>query len=102
MSFNPVQRPNGKWYRPRKRARAELLQAANDEVEWVLVIRTDDYEEARMLAIQEVQAYDGGYTADNPKFGWWRLGIYCGNWEWQEDNVRGAPGYRFDVVEYVS
>ena len=99
-SFNPVQRPNGKWYRPRKPARAELVTNDNGDEYKVIVIRTDDYEEARMLAAQEVQAWDSGYTASHPEFGWWRLGIYHGTWTWQYDDGRGAPGYMFDI-EYM-
>ncbi len=95
----PVVRPNGKVYRPRNRPRAvrvEVEDWRSDYSEVVTVLGTHDVERARALALR--LASD---VSERPLWGeqWYRLAIRNGDRVYVQDEVRGAPGLDFGVVD---
>jgi hypothetical protein len=98
-SLISMSRPNGKLYKAQKPPAAHLIED-DGQVTAVLVIRTDDYLHARDLAQFELETFDTVYAPVTPYFGWWRQTIRDGEDYWEQDEVRGAPGYFFkEIVE---
>jgi hypothetical protein len=98
----PVQRPNGKLYRPRK-VSGHAVADEDDMVIAVIVLGTHDIERARPLAESCVRAWvDGGYTAVSPVTGWWREGFSMGELCWVDDEARGRAGVRFEAAEVTA
>lgn len=116
--LSPIERPNGKLYRPRA-LRAELL-GDEDELTGVIVFGTLTVEEARPVAEASVaeymRAYFGGNTPEESaaEAGYalklsgdpepvWRRKQFVGMWEdeprytFEPDDVRGAFGYMWDL-----
>lgn len=91
------QRPDGRWYKARRPPAAYLVENYG-EVDGVMVARCDDYEFAKLLAQRELNAYDDGYMPVAPRFGWYREGIRDNDRFWEEDPVKGAPGYFFTQI----
>lgn len=96
---DPVQRPNGKLYQPLKVTGHAVVDEYSDVIA-VLVLGTHDVEQARPLAEHCVRMWvDSGYTAVDPRTGWWRDGFQHGERWWHEDEVGGRAGVRFEVSE---
>jgi hypothetical protein len=55
--YPPVQRPNGKLYRPRAEPRAQLLGYPDDDPDAVVVLGTHDVPAAHVIAQQAVDEY---------------------------------------------
>lgn len=90
----PVQRPDGRIYRPRK----IVAHAIEDdyEITRVLVTGTHDEDRAYRLARSLIEAEVGhGVEPANPGRGWWRDGMEHGNPCWVADDNRGAAGVLF-------
>lgn len=95
----PIVRPNGKLYRPRK----IVVFVVGEEDEGVLVLGTHDEQRAQVLADQ-MAAYVAGadFVAASPETGWYRDGFECGERRWVSDEERGRPGVYFrEIVETV-
>lgn len=87
----PIQRPNGRWYRPRK-----IVAAVWDNTEtWgddfgVYILGTHDIEASRQFATDSVAYFhDGGMVADKPERCWVRDGFHYGDRTWIDDPVYG-------------
>lgn len=93
-----MQRPNGSIYHGKLMPKALLLED-DGEVNAVLVVREDEYQHARDLAQLEADRYDHGYVVNWPRFGWYRQTMRNNEPLWEIDEVRGAPGYLFQIVE---
>lgn len=91
----PIERPNGKLYRPR----AVRVDYMDDEDNWreeypykTVVLGTHDVEAARERAVQgRVCQY-----LTNPRIDWLRLGYASGRLCWINDDERGAACVVFD------
>lgn len=100
MKPEPIQRPNGKLYRPRK----IIAHAVADEdgaTSGVIVLGTHDIERARKLADECAAAWvASGYVATSPDRGWFREGFEGGELRWLRDEERGRAGVCFrEIVE---
>lgn len=97
MSLEPVERPNGKLYRPRL-IRAHMI---DDEDHWpfVVVLGTHDKKVALPVAQKELDQNENGLLARPICPVWYRLTIsnYETCWIW--DDVRGAAGVLFATEE---
>ncbi|HEV2779093.1 MAG TPA: hypothetical protein VGX25_06780 [Actinophytocola sp.] len=96
--LEPITRPNGKVYRPRK---VDVYPVDGDGwSEWdqpgVVVLGTHDIERARPLALRAVDFFHGVQYAVKPRTGWWRLGYQAGELRWIHDDVHGRAGVMFD------
>jgi hypothetical protein len=98
----PVERPNGKMYRPKKIV-ARLLDDRNgDRDSMVLVTGTHDIEFATTLASGLVSDWIGKeYRPVYSGCGWWRDGMENGEQCWVDDDVRGSAGVMFGRIEEV-
>lgn len=89
----PVERPNGKLYRPRKFRVVGWDCDPSGDPEWqVAVLGTHD-----VAAAREVAKY--GFHCPhlvNPTLGWIRQSMRDGERWWAEDEVRGAACVIFD------
>lgn len=102
-SLEPVTRPNGKVYTPRKAPVAQRLDW-DDHSEVgpaVLVLRTHDVTRAHALAMKVEKVEPVPSTVS-----WFRLMMRNGEQEWLADSNpgswpadRGVPGVLFDVVD---
>jgi hypothetical protein len=89
----PIQRPNGKTYRPRTlRVVGWDCYYTQPESWQVAVLGTHDVDVARALARN---GYHCPYLV-NPETGWVRLGMDRGEPTWVHDDVRGAAAVIFD------
>jgi len=93
-------RPNGKLYRSRKPPAAEFFEGDWFDKTYCLVYRCEDENEARALADEEIRFNDPACQAGDGVFSWWRKTIRNNESYWEHDNVRGVPGWSFEVVEY--
>jgi hypothetical protein len=95
----PIERPNGKLYRPRK----IVAFMVGEEDEGVLVLGTHDRQRAQPLADQMAGHVAGhGFVAAEWVTGWYRDGFECGERRWVSDEVHGRPGVYFrEIVETV-
>lgn len=87
-------RPNGKLYKPRKSATTILF---TDGDPCVLVLRQADRCVAELLARSAARDWDSSALVVSGVFSWWRESIRNGEPEWVTDEVRGAPGWLFQV-----
>jgi hypothetical protein len=98
----PIERPNGKVYRPR-RIRAEAWENDDTWSEWrggAVVLGTHDVELARPLATAAIRRhFDAELVAADPEVGWWRLGFHFGELRWMPDPERGAAAVYFTAKE---
>jgi len=99
----PVERPDGRLYRPRKVA---AYAWENDTVhDWsagAVVLGTHDVEAAQALADSAVKAWFGGeLSAVEPELGWWRSSYFYGDPTWVDDPVHGRAGVWFTAKEVV-
>lgn len=97
-------RPNGKLYKSRK----GMFSLLFDEDSWdspyggtcaVLVLRTDDYEQAKQTARAQFLDFDE-YHAEimtEGRLGWWRESIRDHERYWTQDEERGCPGFLFET-----
>ena len=99
FALDPIARPNGKLYRPRKVA---VTQWENegwpDDSASVVVLGTHDVEAARTAAEAWIRWwYDPEFVATKPEVGWFRLGYggSQGEMQWHRDEVRGRAGVMF-------
>lgn len=102
--LQPVRRPNGGSYRPRKAPEA-LLLGYDDGVEGVAVMRTHNADLARRLALQALAKYDPRcdweLNATQLVWGRWRPDQRAENSTWvdQPDGTSGTPAVFFTVEE---
>jgi hypothetical protein len=98
----PVQRPNGKWYRPRK-----IVAAVWDNEIWghygggygVYVLGTHDIEASRQFATEMIAYWhDGGMVASKPCLCWVRDGFNGQDRAWVTDDVRGRAAVCWTAV----
>jgi hypothetical protein len=99
-ALEPVMRPNGKPYRPRK----VIAYGVADEdgvTSGVMVLGTHDVERAQKLADECAAAWvESGYVAVTPERGWYREGFESGELRWLSDKERGRAGVHFrEIVE---
>ena len=93
----PIERPNGKLYRPFKVV-AHAWENDDGQGSGAVVLGTQDIERARALATEAVQLwFDGDFVAVHPIVGWFRLGWNYGELTWIRDPVRGRAGVQFDA-----
>lgn len=97
-ALEPVTRPNGKVYRPRK-IRVVILYDEDMIESQVLVLGTHDVLRAWLLAEVEAGSIDGNYTTRSPRQGWWRQGIRDYQTWYEYDEIRGAAGVKFDICD---
>jgi hypothetical protein len=96
--LEPVVRPNGKLYRPR-RLRAIYYEDDFYSRYGVLVLGTHAQPVALELAAGEARyRVEGGVLDAVPEEGWWRDGFECGERAWIWDDVHGAAGLRFEII----
>jgi hypothetical protein len=96
--LEPVQRPDGRMYRPRK---IIAYPVADDEemTSGIMVLGTHDVSRAQPLADRCASAWvDGGYVAIEPETGWYREGYEAGRPMWLRDPVKGRAGVWFHEV----
>jgi hypothetical protein len=90
----PVERPNGKEYRPRKGPVAVLTYDSEESVEGCIVDRTHNVELARVLTLAQLDGYDNSFPWEltEPRLMWgkWRPDRYYGRV--YEDDLTGATG----------
>lgn len=100
--LDPIIRPNGKPYRPRRVVAHEI--GDEDEITCgVLVLGTHDQTRAQALADQLAQQVAGnGFVAADPYSGWYRDGFEMGRRQWVTDEVRGRAGVWFREIVEVS
>jgi hypothetical protein len=98
----PIERPNGKPYRPRS-IRTAVWEDDDAWSEWrggAVVMGTHDVEAARPLATAAIRRhFDAELVAANPEVGWWRLSFHFGELRWMPDEQRGPAGVMFTAVE---
>ena len=97
-ALEPVTRPNGKVYRPRK-IRAEVLYDEDTIECQVLVLGTHDIAQAQEFADRVVWVIDRKYRADTPRTGWWRHTVRDNDPYFEPDETRGAAGVIFDICD---
>ena len=97
MEAEPIMRPNGKLYHPRR----VVAHVVGEEDEGVLILGTHDLARAQILADQMAEYVAGkGYVAVGPWTGWFRDGFRAGRREWVTDEERGRAGVCFqEIVE---
>jgi hypothetical protein len=95
-----IQRPNGKFYRPRKVIAACVVDA-DEIIAGVMILGTHDLDRAQPLADQYAAwQLDSGYAAARPLPGWYREGFAGGQLRWITDEVHGRAGVWFqEIVE---
>lgn len=92
-SLPPIERPNGKLYRPRKiRVVGFEFDDWYDLPPQTAVLGTHDIDEAR----KRVSSGHTCYYLTNPRAGWIRLGPCDGELKWIDDPERGAACVIFD------
>lgn len=97
----PITRPNGKVYRPRK------LVAHAWEDPWdytgaqsgVVVLGSNDVARVSEFAVEMCNYWFLGYYAVNPRTGWYRLGYQSGELRWLIDEECGRAGVFFDAAD---
>jgi hypothetical protein len=97
----PIERPNGKIYRPRK-IRAIYCENPYGRRNDVFVLGTHDLIGALEAAAGEVRYRLGGpyFLIDAVgELGWWREMLHSGERVVVSDDVRGAAGIRYEVEE---
>lgn len=100
MSLEPVTRPNGKVYRPRKVAAYPVSDDDYDALTGVVVLGTHDVGLAGALGAQAAAYWaDEPVAVVNPAVGWYRLGYSWGELTWLHDEVTGRAGVMFRVTE---
>ncbi len=98
----PVQRDDGRWYRPRKLTAFEVTDYADEAS--VVVFGTRNPRIAQPLADRlAVRLYGSGYRAADPAGVWWRDGFADGRRCWVTDETHGRAGVWFrQIVEAES
>ena len=101
--LEPIERPDGRTYRPRKIiAWSWENDTVHDSSAGVVVLGTHDVGRARMLADSCVKSWFGGeLSAVEPEPGWYRLAYERGEPMWTEDERRGRAGVWFTAKEVV-
>ena len=94
----PVQRPDGRWYAPRKLIAEGVTE--DDELTGVLVFGTHNREVAQPLADAFAAGQIGaGWRAVYSGGGWWRSGFEHGEHAWIGDEGRGRAAVLFGRIE---
>lgn len=94
----PVERPNGKTYRPRQLPRAVQVDNLDDvhgPSGWLYVIGTHDVDRAIRLAQGHWEPVD----LSTAKLGWMRLTIRNGERWYESDPARGAATVIFTLID---
>lgn len=96
-TLEPVERPNGKLYRPRK----TVAYVVGEEDEGVIVLGTHYGERAQAMADTMAGYVAGsGFVAADWVNGWYREGFEGGERRWVTDEVHGRAGVYFrEIVE---
>lgn len=95
--LEPVRRPNGKLYRPR-RLRSFYCEDDHLGQYAILILGTHTQSVALPLAMGEANFWvEGGVLDAVPEPGWWRDGFEYGERAFVWDEVRGAAGLRFEI-----
>jgi hypothetical protein len=98
----PVERPNGKLYRPRK-VMAYAIADEDGITSGVMVLGTHDTARAQKLADECAALWvERGYVARDPEPGWYREGFECGELRWLRDEERGRAGVCFRKIVEAS
>jgi hypothetical protein len=100
----PIERPNGKLYRPRKVIAYGVYDADECPV-GVVVFGTHDADRAGALAESFVKCdlLDSGYVPVNPSRVWWRDGFDGSARAWITDEEHGRAGVWFrELAEATS
>lgn len=100
-ALEPIVRPNGKVYRPRK-IRAIYCENEYGGRDDVFVLGTHDVTAALDTASREASFHFGGAPSVIDAFGeigWFREAIERGERVIRDDEIRGAAGVRFEVKE---
>lgn len=92
----PVQRPDGRMYRPRKPPRVVVVDNSEDwrgPYEFVYVLGTHNRDQAAELAkaIRNVQ--------EPGERDWIRLAMHDNELRWISDHTRGAAAVIFEVID---
>jgi hypothetical protein len=99
----PITRPNGKPYRPRKVIAHGLSDEPGDCITGVLVTGTHGQVRALFLARVLVHREVGpDYEPLAPEAGWWRDGMDMGERSWIADDEHGQAGVLFRKIEEVA
>lgn len=88
----PVQRPNGKWYRPRKIVAVAWDDPwpVDDDYCGVYILGTHDIDASREFANSSIAYFhDSGMVATKPEKCWIRDGYHNNDRTWISDDVRG-------------
>lgn len=97
--LEPVMRPNGKPYRPRKVVahRWDNNDDGPGHRHGVIVLGTHDIDRARALAQEALDWWHGedASYATRPEVDWFRNGMQGGGRVWVRDEVHGAAGVLF-------
>lgn len=95
--LEPITRPNGKVYRPRKVVtwKWENEGYPNDDC-GVVVLGTQDLDRALKAADRAIKFwYDTDLVPANPEVNWFRLGYSYGDLVWLRDETSGRAGVMF-------
>jgi hypothetical protein len=101
LELLPIERPNGKIYRPRK-IRAIYCENHHGQRDSVIVLGTHD-----VIGALDTAALEAQYRAGHAdilidavgEIGWWREAIERGERVVIDDDVRGAAGVRYEFEE---
>jgi hypothetical protein len=98
--LEPIERPDGRLYQPRKLA-AHAVSGEDDFLSGVVVFGTHDPANALPLAAEYVTRQLGkGYAPAGPRAVWWRDGFESGHRCWLDDDRAGRAGVWFrEIVE---
>jgi hypothetical protein len=93
-SLEPVARPDGRLYRPRKVSVSFVFD--DDEESGVMVLGMHDVPRAKTLAEDFARCHIGaGTIAIKAVTGWWRDGFQGGRRTWIADEDHGRAGVLF-------
>lgn len=95
----PVTRPDGRLYRPRK-IMGYPVADADDFVAGIMILGTNDPGRAQQLADHCAALWtDWGSMAADPEPGWFREGYESGQLRWIRDEKRGRAGVLFHQIK---
>lgn len=98
-TLEPVTRPDGRLYRPRK-IMGYPVADADDFVAGIMILGTHDAARAQPLADYCAALWtDWGSVAADPETGWWREGYENGQLRWVRDETRGRAGVWFHQIK---
>jgi len=96
--LTPVERPNGRLYRPRKPPATRLVPDIDSLFAYIYVLRTHDVDIALELA-KVLAVWEGVEFREDrpPRLIWTRIAMRDYEQQYVDDPVRGVPAVCFEV-----